>query len=295
MRCRAPRFIPFPDSGANMGEIITTFNGVSYPGTIASGSPGILFLDSTTTNIPTCTVQGSTWYCPTRLRTASRQPTRGRTEIRAWSISASRVPTRCSFRQLGIQHAWRAGADARLLRFWIVHSSLAKCVHGNRKHEHTRRAGAVLRVLNGVPLFCRVRQTSGFRSAGSFYFTAIFTNLPFTTSTLTFLARHRGLIFSSARAQLRAPRSSVASAETTMRLRNLPLTWTAISISSSFASAGSYFGHGARSRSGSRPASPTIRAQDTARRAPASAPGRAAHRPPGHAEPPVSPRCTLSS
>ena len=53
-----------PDSGANMGQITTTFNGVSYPGTIDSGSPGILFLDSATTNIPTCTVQGSTWYCP---------------------------------------------------------------------------------------------------------------------------------------------------------------------------------------------------------------------------------------
>ncbi len=54
-----------PDSGANMGQIMTTFNGVNYPGTIDSGSPGILFLDSATTNIPTCTVQGSTWYCPT--------------------------------------------------------------------------------------------------------------------------------------------------------------------------------------------------------------------------------------
>ena len=49
-----------PGSGANMGQIMTTFNGVSYPGTIASGSPGILFLDSATTNIPTCTVQGLT-------------------------------------------------------------------------------------------------------------------------------------------------------------------------------------------------------------------------------------------
>jgi len=54
-----------PDSGANAGQIMTTFSGVSYPSTIDSGSPAILFLDSATTNIPTCTVQGLTWYCPT--------------------------------------------------------------------------------------------------------------------------------------------------------------------------------------------------------------------------------------
>ena len=54
-----------PDSGANAGQITTTFNGTTYPGTIDSGSPGILFLDNATTGIPTCVVQSATWYCPT--------------------------------------------------------------------------------------------------------------------------------------------------------------------------------------------------------------------------------------
>jgi len=54
-----------PDSGANAGQITTTFNGVNYPGTIDSGSPGIFFLDNGTTGIPTCIVQGLPWYCPT--------------------------------------------------------------------------------------------------------------------------------------------------------------------------------------------------------------------------------------
>jgi Protein of unknown function (DUF3443) len=55
-----------PDSGANAGNITTTFNGISYPSSfLDSGSNGIFFLDSGTTNIPSCTIQGSTWYCPT--------------------------------------------------------------------------------------------------------------------------------------------------------------------------------------------------------------------------------------
>jgi Protein of unknown function (DUF3443) len=53
-----------PDSGANIGELTTTFNGVSYPSTIGSGATGIFFLDSTTTGIATCSVKGFTWYCP---------------------------------------------------------------------------------------------------------------------------------------------------------------------------------------------------------------------------------------
>jgi hypothetical protein len=53
-----------PDSGASMGELTTTFNGVGYPSTIGSGATGILFLDSTTTGIATCSVAGFTWYCP---------------------------------------------------------------------------------------------------------------------------------------------------------------------------------------------------------------------------------------
>jgi hypothetical protein len=53
------------DSGANAGDITTTFNGVAYPGFLDSGSNGIFFLDSATTGIATCTVEGATWYCPT--------------------------------------------------------------------------------------------------------------------------------------------------------------------------------------------------------------------------------------
>ncbi len=55
-----------PDSGANAGDITTTFNGTSYPSSfLDSGSNGIFFLDSATTGIPTCTGQNSSWYCPT--------------------------------------------------------------------------------------------------------------------------------------------------------------------------------------------------------------------------------------
>jgi Protein of unknown function (DUF3443) len=53
-----------PDSGANAGDITTTFNGVSYPAIIDSGSSGISFLDSATTSIATCTGANSSWYCP---------------------------------------------------------------------------------------------------------------------------------------------------------------------------------------------------------------------------------------
>ena len=57
-----------PDSGANAGDITTTFNGVSYPASfIDSGSNGIFFLDSATTGIPTCTGTNSSWYCPTTI------------------------------------------------------------------------------------------------------------------------------------------------------------------------------------------------------------------------------------
>jgi hypothetical protein len=68
-----------PDSGANAGDITTTFNGVSYPGAFDCGSPGISFLDSATTGIPTCTVQNLPWYCPASpdSLTATNQGTNG--------------------------------------------------------------------------------------------------------------------------------------------------------------------------------------------------------------------------
>jgi hypothetical protein len=77
-----------PDSGANAGEIMTTFNGVSYPGTFDSGSPGITFLDSATTGIPTCTVQNLPWYCPTTPAslTATNQGTNGNQGVVNFSI-----------------------------------------------------------------------------------------------------------------------------------------------------------------------------------------------------------------
>jgi hypothetical protein len=54
-----------PNSPPNAGELTTMFNGVNYPSTIESGATGIFFLDSATTGITTCSVKGSTWYCPT--------------------------------------------------------------------------------------------------------------------------------------------------------------------------------------------------------------------------------------
>ncbi len=54
-----------PDSGNNAGDIITVFNGTSYPGSfIDSGSNGIFFLDSKTTGIPLCANPDQVWYCP---------------------------------------------------------------------------------------------------------------------------------------------------------------------------------------------------------------------------------------
>jgi hypothetical protein len=51
----------------NLGTIITTFNGQAYNlSFIDSGSNGLFFLDTSTTQIPTCVgFQGSSdWYCP---------------------------------------------------------------------------------------------------------------------------------------------------------------------------------------------------------------------------------------
>ena len=51
----------------NLGTIVSTFSGQSYNlSFIDSGSNGLFFLDSSTTQIPTCTgFQGSSnWYCP---------------------------------------------------------------------------------------------------------------------------------------------------------------------------------------------------------------------------------------
>src|SRR5271157_4009211 len=79
-----------PDSGANRGDITTTFDGVSYPASfIDSGSNGIFFLDSATTGIATCTVQNSTWYCPTSspdFLSASNQGTNGNQGVVNFSI-----------------------------------------------------------------------------------------------------------------------------------------------------------------------------------------------------------------
>ncbi|MGB8767993.1 MAG: DUF3443 family protein [Candidatus Korobacteraceae bacterium] len=60
---------PIPGSSCNCnleGDIITTFNGQSYPQSfIDSGSNGLFFLDSSVSGVPaTCTGQNSSWYCP---------------------------------------------------------------------------------------------------------------------------------------------------------------------------------------------------------------------------------------
>ncbi len=57
-----------PDSGNNAGDLITTYNGQTYPQSfLDSGSNGLFFLDASTTGIPTCTgfMDSSDWYCPT--------------------------------------------------------------------------------------------------------------------------------------------------------------------------------------------------------------------------------------
>ena len=79
-----------PDSGPNAGDITTTFNGVSYASSfIDSGSNGIFFLDSATTGIETCNIQGSTWYCPATSPTgltATNQGTNGNQGVVNFSI-----------------------------------------------------------------------------------------------------------------------------------------------------------------------------------------------------------------
>jgi len=63
----AANVYPIPDLGNNAGDLITTFNGVSYPQSfLDSGSNGLFFLNSSTTGIPTCTgfMYSSDWYCP---------------------------------------------------------------------------------------------------------------------------------------------------------------------------------------------------------------------------------------
>jgi hypothetical protein len=57
-----------PDTGNNAGDLITTYNGTTYPNSfLDSGSNGLFFLDSSTTGIPTCTfTNGSGWYCPSQ-------------------------------------------------------------------------------------------------------------------------------------------------------------------------------------------------------------------------------------
>ena len=97
-----------PDSGANAGDITTTFNGVSYPASfIDSGSSGIFFLDSTTTGLPTCTGTNSSFYCPTtsptRL-TATNQGANGSLGVVNFSIeNADRLlsTTNIAFSTLG--------------------------------------------------------------------------------------------------------------------------------------------------------------------------------------------------
>jgi Protein of unknown function (DUF3443) len=81
-----------PDSGANAGDIATTFNGVNYPGFFDSGSNGIFFLDSATTGIASCTVQGSTWYCPATppdSLTATNQGTNGNQGVVNFKIESA--------------------------------------------------------------------------------------------------------------------------------------------------------------------------------------------------------------
>src|SRR5437870_11182188 len=83
---------------------------------------------------------------------------------------------------------------------------------------------------------------------GAHYRTTMLTSLLGTTIFLTiFFPAIAALIFSSARA-FSTMVSSDASAGTIIRLRNLPLICTAISISSSFASSGTYFCKRARRR-----------------------------------------------
>jgi len=54
---------PVPDSGNNMGNFTTMFNGASYPSSfIDSGSNGLFFPDS---GIPPCPKPDNHWYCPT--------------------------------------------------------------------------------------------------------------------------------------------------------------------------------------------------------------------------------------
>jgi hypothetical protein len=51
-----------PDSGNNIGDFITTFNGSTYPQSfLDSGSNGLFFPDS---SIPSC-ADNKSWYCPT--------------------------------------------------------------------------------------------------------------------------------------------------------------------------------------------------------------------------------------
>lgn len=77
-----------PASGANAGEITSTFNGVSYPGFLDSGSEGISFLDGGTTGIATCLIQGITWYCPATAAnlSATNQGLNGNQGVVSFSI-----------------------------------------------------------------------------------------------------------------------------------------------------------------------------------------------------------------
>ncbi len=62
----AANVYPIPDQGNNAGDIITTYNGQTYPQSfLDSGSNGLFFLDSSTTGIPTCPSPNQFWYCPT--------------------------------------------------------------------------------------------------------------------------------------------------------------------------------------------------------------------------------------
>jgi uncharacterized protein DUF3443 len=57
---------PVPDTGTDAGDFTTIFNGTNYSGSfIDSGSNGVFFLNTTTSGLPSCTVSGKDWYCPT--------------------------------------------------------------------------------------------------------------------------------------------------------------------------------------------------------------------------------------
>lgn len=73
----------------NTGNFTTTFNGqpTAYPGFLDTGSNAIYFLDTTTTGMPTCSVN-TFWYCPSSTQnfSATNAGTNGATTTIKFSI-----------------------------------------------------------------------------------------------------------------------------------------------------------------------------------------------------------------